>query len=290
LIEQKKDIEDKNFELERQRDSIEEQNINIQRINKNITGSINYASRIQQAVLPKTGIYRKFLKDIFVYFRPKEIVSGDFYWFSRNEEQNKVFLAAVDCTGHGVPGSFMSLIGISFLNQIVNAQRITEPDLILDKLHENIRTSLNQARNQSRDGMDISLCVIDYNNKVVEFAGARHPMIYIVKDELFQLKADNMDIGGIQKEEERKFTKQTVPLEEEMSIYLFTDGFQDQFGGKDRQKFMRKNFKDLLFSIHKSDMIIQYQVIDETFENWTNQEDGSKIEQVDDVLIVGFRV
>jgi serine phosphatase RsbU (regulator of sigma subunit) len=290
LVAQKKDIEDKNFELERQKDSIEEKNIRIQRINKNITGSINYASRIQQAMLPKTGYYRQFVKDIFVYFRPKEIVSGDFYWFARNAEQNKVFLAAVDCTGHGVPGAFMSLIGISFLNQIVNAQKLTEPDLILNRLHEYIRASLNQARNQSRDGMDIALCAVDYNNKVVEYAGARNPLIYIVNNEVFQLKADGMDIGGIQKESERRFTKQTFPLEDDMTLYLFTDGYQDQFGGRDKQKFMRKNFKDLLFNIHQSDMIIQYQRLDETIENWISQEDGSKLEQVDDILVVGVKI
>jgi serine phosphatase RsbU (regulator of sigma subunit) len=290
LLHQKKDIEEKNFELERQKESIEEKNIRIQRINKNITGSINYASRIQQAVLPKTGLYRKYLKDIFVYFRPKEIVSGDFYWFSYNEQENKVFIAAADCTGHGVPGSFMSIIGIFYLNQIVKNQNITSPDLILNHLHENIRLSLNQARNQSRDGLDIALCVVDYNNKVIEFAGARNPLIYIVNDELFHIKADNMDIGGIQKESERRFTKQTFELQENMSIYLFSDGFQDQFGGNDKQKYMRKNFKDLLFKMHKSDMIIQYQMLHEAFESWVTMEDGSKLEQVDDVLVVGVKL
>jgi serine phosphatase RsbU (regulator of sigma subunit) len=290
LVSQKKDIEEKNFELERQKDSIEEKNIRIQRINKNITGSINYASRIQQAVLPKTGFYRKYLDDIFVYFRPKEIVSGDFYWFSRSEAENKVFIAAADCTGHGVPGAFMSLIGITFLNQIVNAEHITEPDLILNKLHQNIRSSLNQARNQSRDGMDIAICAIDYNKNIIEFAGARNPLIYIVNNQLYQLKADNMDIGGIQKESERRFNKQTITLEKGMLLYLFTDGFQDQFGGTEKQKYMRKNFKDLLLKIHQSDMIIQYQLLDEAYEAWITQEDSSKLEQIDDVLVVGVRV
>jgi serine phosphatase RsbU (regulator of sigma subunit) len=290
LVQQKKDIEEKNFELERQKESIEEKNNSIERINKNITGSINYASRIQQAVLPKTGLYRKYLKDIFVYFRPKEIVSGDFYWFSYNEPENKVFLAAADCTGHGVPGSFMSIIGIFYLNQIVNNQKITSPDLILNMLHENVRSSLNQARNQSRDGMDIAFCVIDYNNKVIEFAGARNPLVYVVNDELFQLKGDSFDIGGIQKEEERRFTKQTIPLENDMSLYLYTDGYQDQFGGKDKQKFMRKNFRELLLKMHQSDMIIQYQMLDESFESWISQLDGSKMEQLDDVLVVGIKI
>ncbi len=290
LIHQKKDIEDKNFELERQKDAIEENNIKIQRINNNITGSINYASRIQQAMLPKPDIYRKFFKDAFIMFKPRELVSGDFYWFSRNEQLQRVFIAAVDCTGHGVPGAFMSLIGNTYLNQIVNAHHITDADLILNKLHENIRSSLHQAKNQSRDGMDIALCVIDYKNRVIEFAGARNPMIYIKNNELFQLKGDNMDIGGIQREQERRFTKQTIPLEEGMQLYLFSDGYQDQFGGKDRQKFMRKNFKELLFKIHQSDMMIQMQILEENFNSWITQPDGSKLDQIDDVLVIGFKI
>ena len=290
LTKQKKDIEEKNFELERQKDAIEEKNVRIQRINKNITGSINYASRIQQAMLPKPSTYLKYLKDVFVYFRPREVVSGDFYWFSRDEEQNKVFVAAVDCTGHGVPGAFMSLIGNTYLNQIVNAHNITEADLILNRLHENIRTSLNQAKNQSRDGMDIALCVFDYNKRVIEFAGARNPLIYIKNNELFQLKGDNMDIGGIQREKERRFTKQTIPLEENMQVYLFSDGFQDQFGGTEKNKYMRKNFKELLLKIHKSDMMIQMQLLEESFENWITMEDGSQLDQIDDVLVIGLKL
>ncbi len=290
LIHQKKDIEDKNSELERQKDAIEEKNTRIQLINRNITGSINYASRIQQAMLPKPDIYRKYFKDAFILFKPREVVSGDFYWFSRNEELQRVFIAAVDCTGHGVPGAFMSLIGNTYLNQIVNAHHITDADLILNKLHENIRSSLHQAKNQSRDGMDIALCIIDYKNKVIEFAGARNPMIYIKNNELFQLKGDNIDIGGIQREKERRFTKQTIPLETGMQLYLFSDGYQDQFGGKDKQKFMRKNFKELLFKIHQSDMMIQMQILEETFDSWITQPDGSKIDQIDDVLVIGFKL
>jgi len=290
LVHQKKDIEDKNFELERQKDAIEENNIKIQRINNNITGSINYASRIQQAMLPKPSIYRKYFKDAFILFKPRELVSGDFYWFTRDENLQRVFVAAVDCTGHGVPGAFMSLIGNTYLNQIVNAHHITDADLILNKLHENIRSSLHQAKNQSRDGMDIALCIIDYKNNVIEFAGARNPMIYIKNNELFQLKGDNMDIGGLQREQERRFTKQTIPLEKGMQIYLFSDGYQDQFGGKDKQKFMRKNFKELLYKIHHSDMMIQMQILEENFNDWITLPDGSKIEQIDDVMVIGLKI
>lgn len=290
LTKRQKEIENKNLELERQKKAIEEKNERIQRINRNITGSINYASRIQKAMLPKPGIYLKYIKDVFVYFRPREVVSGDFYWFSRDEESNKVFVAAVDCTGHGVPGAFMSLIGNTYLNQIVNAHKIHEADLILNQLNQNIRTSLNQDKNRSRDGMDIALCVIDYKNEVIEFAGARNPLIYIKNNELFQLKGDNMDIGGMQREKERKFTKQTIPLEKGMQVYLFSDGFQDQFGGDKKHKYMRKNFKDLLFKIHSSNMLIQMQILEETFDKWITQNDGTRLEQIDDVLVIGLKI
>ncbi len=290
LVEQKKDIEQKNHELERQKDAIEDKNIRIQKINNHITSSIYYASRIQQAMLPKPNIYRKYFEDAFIIFKPRELVSGDFYWFSRDEALNRVFIAAVDCTGHGVPGAFMSLIGNTYLNQIVNAHHITDADIILNKLHENIRSSLHQEKNQSRDGMDIALCVIDYKNNIIEFAGARNPLIYIKENELHLLKGDNMDIGGVQRETERRFNKQTIPLEKGVQLYLFTDGFQDQFGGKDRTKFMRKNFKDLLLKVHSFDMKIQMQLIDEQFENWITQSDGTRMEQIDDVMVIGVKI
>ncbi|MFN8257734.1 MAG: tetratricopeptide repeat protein [Bacteroidales bacterium] len=290
LTTQKKDIEEKNHVLEEQKAAIEEINNKIQKINNNITSSINYASRIQQAMLPKPGIYRKYFKDAFVLFKPREVVSGDFYWFTRDEESQRVFIAAVDCTGHGVPGAFMSLIGNTYLNQIVNAHHITDADIILNKLHENIRSSLHQAKNQSRDGMDIALCIIDYKNNIIEFAGARNPLVYIKNNEIFQLRGDNMDIGGIQRETERRFTKQTISLEKGMQLYLFSDGFQDQFGGPDRQKFMRKNFKELLYKVHTYDMMIQMQLIEENFEKWTTMPDGTKLEQIDDILIIGIKI
>jgi len=289
LVEQKKDIEDKNAELFQQQKAIVEQNKKIQKINKNITGSINYASRIQKAMLPKPEIFNEFFRDAFVFFQPREQVSGDFYWISKNEEEEKVIVAVVDCTGHGVPGAFMSLIGNSYLNQIVNHQKITAPDLILNLLHINIRVSLNQDKNESRDGMDMSLCVIDYKNKVIEFAGARHPIFYIKNDELFQIRGDNMDIGGVQREKERRFTKQIIPIEKDLILYMFSDGFQDQFGGPKREKFMRKRFKDYLMEIYQLPMNEQRYRLEQRFEEWRKCGDGTICDQIDDVLVVGFK-
>jgi serine phosphatase RsbU (regulator of sigma subunit) len=292
LTEQKKDIEDKNAELYQQQLAIIEQNKKIQKINKNITGSINYASRIQKAMLPKPDIFNEFFKDAFVFFKPREQVSGDFYWISKNEEEEKVIIAVVDCTGHGVPGAFMSLIGNSYLNQIINHQRITAPDMILNLLHINIRISLNQDKNESRDGMDLALCVFDYKNNTIEFAGARHPIFYIVNNELIQVKGDSMDIGGVQRESERRFSKQIIPIQKDMVLYMFSDGFQDQFGGPKREKFMRKRFKDFLMEIHHLPMNEQRYRLEQKFDEWRNCGDGTNTlcDQIDDVLVVGFKL
>ena len=292
LVEQKKDIELKNEELYQQQQAIIEQNKKIQKINKNITGSINYASRIQKAMLPKPDIFNEFFKDAFVFFKPREQVSGDFYWVSKNDEEEKLIIAVADCTGHGVPGAFMSLIGNSYLNQIVNHQRITAPDLILNLLHINIRLSLNQDKNESRDGMDIALCVFDYKKKIIEFAGARHPIFYIVNNELVQVRGDSMDIGGVQREKERRFGKQSIPFQDNMILYMFSDGFQDQFGGPKREKFMRKRFKDFLLEIHDLPMNEQRYQLEKKFDEWRNCGDGkgTLCDQIDDVLVVGLKL
>ncbi len=292
LIQQKKDIEDKNVELEIQQKAIIEQNEKIQKINEKITGSISYASRIQKAMLPKPEAFNDYFKESFVFFKPREKVSGDFYWLSKSDEEEKVIVAAVDCTGHGVPGALMSMIGNSYLDQIVNNQLITAPDMILNLLHINVRLSLNQEKNQVHDGMDITICAIDYKNSIIEFAGARNSIYYIVNDELTQIRGDVMDIGGVQREKERKFSKQIIPFQKDMVLYMFSDGYQDQFGGKSRQKYMRKQFKDYLLKIHKLPMDEQYYLLDQNFEEWRDYGDGSgnKCDQIDDVLVIGLKL
>ena len=269
-----------------------EQKAKIERINKNITGSISYASRIQQAMLPKPEMFSEYFKDAFVYFNPKEEVSGDFYWITKKEEENKIVVAAVDCTGHGVPGAFMSMIGNSYLNQIVNHQNVIDADEILNLLHKNIRTELNQDKTQSRDGMDMALCVIDYKNKTLEYAGARNPIFIIENNELIQHRADKMDIGGIQREKERHFTKKVIPFNDNTQLYMFSDGYQDQFGGKTKQKFMRKRFKDLILENSKLSMKEQKQKLAYTYEKWRDNGEGTntKLDQIDDVLVIGLKL
>ena len=268
------------------------QKAKIEKINKDIKGSISYASRIQQAMLPKTELFSEYFKDAFVYFNPKEEVSGDFYWITRKEDAHKIVVTAVDCTGHGVPGAFMSMIGNSYLNQIVNHEEILDADEILNLLHKNIRTELNQDKTQSRDGMDLALCVIDYKNKTIEYAGARNPIFIIENNELVQYRADKMDIGGIQREKERSFTKKTIPYNSDTQLYMFSDGYQDQFGGKTKQKFMRKRFKDLLLENNKLSMKEQKQKLAHTYEKWRDngENTNTKLNQIDDVLVIGLKL
>lgn len=256
----------------------------IEKKNEDITASINYASRIQEAMLPSIERMKMVIPNLFVSFKPKDIVSGDFYWFA--EKDGKIIISAIDCTGHGVPGAFMSMVGDANLNQIINLDAITRPDIILNKLHLRVRQALKQAETLNRDGMDMAICVIDRYRKIIEIAGAKNPVIYVQNNEVIQLKTDRHPIGGEQKEDQRIFSKQTISLETPATIYLFSDGFQDQFGGPENKKFMIKNLRELLFEIHQKPFDEQKEILDKTFEDWK----GDDYKQTDDMLIVGFRV
>ncbi len=268
------------------------QKAKIEKINKDIKGSISYASRIQKAMLPKTDVFSEYFKDAFVYFNPREEVSGDFYWITKNEEKQKIIVTAVDCTGHGVPGAFMSMIGNSYLNQIVKHEEVINANEILNRLHKNIRTELNQDKTQSRDGMDLALCVIDLKNKTIEYAGARNPIFIIENNKLTQYRGDKMDIGGIQREKERQFTKKTIHYNDNAQLYMFSDGFQDQFGGKNKQKYMRKRFKDLLLENSNLSMKEQKENLLKTYNDWRDNGEGTntKLFQIDDVLVIGIKL
>ncbi len=276
---------EKNEEIIRQNEEIGLQKNLIEKKNHNITASITYAKRIQEAMLPKNEQIRQYLPDFFVFFRPRDIVSGDFYFVEKVD--NTVVVAVADCTGHGVPGAFMSLIGNDLLNEIVSLNRTVEPDQILYQLHRRIRQALRQAQNEVRDGMDIALCSINLLEAQIQFAGAKNPLVLVKKAHLEHYKGSRMPIGGFQKEEERFFEKQIIHLEKgvETMLYLFTDGFQDQFGGENKQKFMLKNFKNLLLNIHTLPLEKQESALLNAFENWKNQND-----QIDDMLVFGIRV
>ncbi len=266
---------------------IESQSKELRKKNEDIVSSINYASRIQKATLPKIEDIRKVLPESFVLYKPRDIVSGDFYWFT--EQQGKIFLAAVDCTGHGVPGAFMSLIGTNILNEIVNVRKIVEADEILLELHKGIQNALKQEETKTRDGMDLALCVIDQKTKILKFAGAKNPMICIQGNHLREIKGTNKPIGGLWRGANEDFEKRFVNLGEETVFYLFSDGFQDQFGGTAGRKFMKKNLKELLLEIHHLDMDEQQRILEKTIEEWMQAEDY-QYKQIDDIMILGVRI
>ncbi len=263
-------------------------NIILKEQNQKITDSINYAKHIQQSILPQETEIKKLLPDSFIYYQPRDIVSGDFYWCS--EIEGKIIIAAVDCTGHGVPGAFMSLIGNTLLNEIINEQHILRPSSILMQLHLGIINSLHQNADErnSQDGMEMSLCVIDITKDIIEFAGAMNP-IYIVKDNLLtSIKPDIQAIGGInsaaRKHRKVEFTDQQIPIRKGMSIYLFTDGYMDQFGGPNNKKFNTTMFKKLLLDIQLQDMDHQKQAIEDAIVKWKGD-----YKQIDDMLVMGVK-
>lgn len=256
--------------------------IEIEEKNKDIHDSIVYAKRIQEAILPAKELKHKLFPNAFVLYQPRDIVSGDFYWFT--EKNGKRLIAAVDCTGHGVPGAFMSLIGSTILNEIVNVQGITKPSLILNKLRDQIIFSLKQSDGNNKDGMDISLLCFDDERKTVEFAGANNPLWIIRNNECIEIKADKQPVG-FSGTELKDFTNHFIQTLEGDNLFLFSDGFADQFGGLKGKKYKYSNFKALLISLYNNDPLKQEEMILNEFLNWKGT-----LEQVDDVLIIGVKV
>ncbi len=298
LVEKNDEINKQKEEIQSQRDKLEDANISmtqqkneLQATNEKITASINYASRIQRAMLPKMAEIRTELPDSFVMLSPKEAVSGDFLWYgvTFDEEGNKkVIITAIDCTGHGVPGAFMSMIGDAYLNQIIYEQKITSPDIILQELHKGIRTALQQDRSENTDGMDIALLVIDPVGKYLEYAGAKNPLVYIQNNEMSIIKGEIFSIGGLVKEGERIFEKHRVDIQEKTWIYIYTDGFQDQFGSSTQirnRKYMAKRFRDFLFTIHQLPLNEQAVALAVELDDWRGD-----YPQMDDVLVIGFKI
>ena len=249
-----------------------------------ITDSIHYALRIQNATLPNLNDIFSELENSFVLYKPKDIVSGDFYWF--NKKRNLVFIAAMDCTGHGVPGAFMSIIGSERLNDAV--QNEDNPGKILSHLNVGIKTSLHQSENLEfiRDGMDIALCSIDLNTKILNYAGANRPIWIIRKNALVidVIKGTKNAIGGLT-ESLQYFETHTIQLNEGDAIYIFTDGYADQDGGEKGKKLMTKKFREVLLEIKEASMNEQRAYLSSYFEKWK----GDK-EQLDDVLVIGIRL
>lgn len=284
LAESKKHIEEINLDLEKKNAEISDQKEVIEQKNKSITDSILYASRIQSAVLLPASLMNDWGIENFILFMPKDIVSGDFYWGSRRK--GKLVIAAADCTGHGVPGAFMSMLGNAFLNEIVNTTAEPDAAVILNALRDEVIRALKQkgVTGEARDGMDIALCVIDPETLTGTFAGANNPM-YLVRDrELIKIPADRMPIG-IHVVAEKPFTSQSFALKKGDNVYLFTDGYADQFGGPAGKKFMYKPFQELLVSVSDKSPAEQQEILTKTFTEWQGEN-----EQVDDVLVMGFRI
>ncbi len=260
------------------------QNLILEHKNSQITDSIKYAKHIQNAILPSVSVFKKYLKESFVFYKPKDIVAGDFYWFEKQQD-GLILFAAADSTGHGVPGAMVSVICTNALNQAVKEHGLKDPGQILDKVRELVIECFQKSERDVKDGMDISLCSIDLNDRTVKWAGANNPL-WIIKnnsDEVMIVKPDKQSVAITEKP--LPFTTHTVMLDEGDCFYLFTDGYVDQFGGESAKKFMQKRLKELLLRIYKKPMELQKKLIHDNLLTWMGN-----LEQVDDICFVGIKL
>ncbi len=283
LTEKNAQILFQNEAIQQKSEEIRQQNEEISKQHKEIVDSINYAKRIQQAILPTEHILSEMISEHFVFFKPRDIVSGDFYW--AKQIKNYTICAVADCTGHGVPGAFMSMLGTSFLNEIVTSRSMDSSGEILDKLRNKVKKSLNQtgADGEQKDGMDISFVIIDNETYELDFAGAYNSLYILRNNKIYTLNADRQPIGIFIKE--IPFTSRKFKLEKGDCIYALTDGYIDQFGGTDGSKFKIKRFKDLLLQIYTKPMSEQIEILDSIFTEWKQNMD-----QIDDVLVFAVKM
>jgi len=268
-----------NLILEKQKQEIEQQNALI-------TDSIDYAKNIQELILPDQNKIQHIFPDSFILYKPKSVVSGDFYWM--NKVGDKLICAVTDCTGHGVPGAFMSLLGSNMLENVVNKRNVVQPSKILDALNKEVvsRMATQENIDDIKHGMDIAVISIDTTTNQLQYSGAHNP-IYIVRgSELIEIKADKMTIGFDNKQNSIVYTNQTAELKKGDMIYLFTDGFPDQIGGPKRKKFFYSPFRSLLSSVSALDPAAQLKKINDAHVEWLN---GGQFEQTDDILVMGIR-
>ena len=267
---------------------LEKSNIIIKKRNKDITDSIRYARKIQKTILPDQKHVNKHFPNSFVLYLPKDIVSGDFYYY-RHFQMNgssKHIIAAIDCTGHGVPGAFLSLLGNNLMNSIVGENPNRPANQILMELNKRLIDSFKRfSEERSTDGMDVALCVVDEAASKISFSGAFRPLFYIQNEELKVINGDKHPVGGDHYEYERKYTLHEIDCAKDDVFYIFSDGYVDQFGGANQKKFMTKNFKNLLLSVHKESLEEQFTTLKKAINDWKQDE-----EQVDDITVVGFRV
>ncbi|MAY84918.1 MAG: hypothetical protein CMP59_12375 [Flavobacteriales bacterium] len=283
ILEEK--VRQRTAEVVAQKEEIEEQRTQIEEYFVQVTDSIKYAKRIQEAILPPDGYVQKLLPDSFILYRPKDIVSGDFYWMA--ETADKVFFAAVDCTGHGVPGAFMSIVGYNQLKQAIATTAGSSPADILNQLNRGVTETLRQSDvdSTSRDGMDIAICALNKNSKELEYAGAFNPLYLLREGELIQYKADKFPIGSYLDNKKKTFTNNKIKLKKGDQVYIFSDGYADQFGGPRGKKFMYRRFRELLIENEHEKPSQQKNKLLDSLYNWMRDE-----EQVDDILVMGVRV
>lgn len=299
LLKEKHVLEEK---VKERTEEVVQKSAEIEQKNKDIIDSITYAKRIQDSILPSDELFVKELNQTFVLFNPKDIVSGDFYWLYAKD--NKILFAAVDCTGHGVPGAFMSIVGYNLLDKIVGEEGILEPSEILNRLNKGVENTFKKEneKNSIKDGMDITLCAFDKTTQILEYAGAYNPLYIVSKNQLealnetiepdcsenglnlFEIKADRFPIGSFS-ENAQTYTNHQFKLNHGDTIYLFSDGFADQFGGPQGKKFRYKQFKQLLLAIYDKPMEEQHAILQQTFNQWKGN-----IEQIDDVIVIGSRL
>jgi len=271
-------VKERTVQIEKQKEEIEDQK-------KHIMDSIHYARRIQNAILPSFSLISSHLKNYFVLYLPKDIVSGDFYWV--HEVDGLIMVAAVDCTGHGVPGAFMSIVGFNQLNYAVSVKQARSASLILDELNQGVITTLNENRTDTsiKDGMDMALCIFDLPARKAEFAGANNSLCQIRDQKLIKYKADRFPIGVFEGQKPQLFTNNIVDLKDGDCIYLFSDGYADQFGGPENKKFMSKRFEELLVEISAKPIEVQKEMLISRLVAWKGNND-----QVDDILVIGIKI
>ncbi|MGB0369451.1 MAG: SpoIIE family protein phosphatase [Flavobacteriales bacterium] len=278
-------IRQANIQITRQKQKIESQKDVIEVKNKAMLDSINYASNIQSATLPSEEEWFRLLPDSFVLYKPKDIVSGDFYWLGNNDKGD-VFFSAIDCTGHGVPGALMSIVGYNGLNQAINEQHLDEPAQILNYLSKSVSQSLRKSERDDhvKDGMDISFCKINYKKMQIEFSGALNPVLIVRNGEQLLTKGDRISVGNLDSDE-RSFTNHVIDLLPGDCVYIYSDGYADQFGGPAGKKMKTAVMRNHLVEVSKLPMADQHTALNKRLADWQGA-----LNQVDDICVIGVKV
>ncbi|MCX6333794.1 MAG: SpoIIE family protein phosphatase [Bacteroidia bacterium] len=270
-------------EKEQALDQIEKQKFELETRDKNLTDSLIYAQRIQEALLPSEEYFRRYFNASFIFFKPKDIVSGDFYWIG--EKKDKIFVVAADCTGHGVPGALMSMIGLEIIDKAINEDNIESPAVILDVMNRGLEKTFSREKNLGtiiRDGMDIGLCMIDRKKRKIVYSGAFFPLYLIRDNTLTEIKGDKIIIG--MNPERLEYASHEIDLMEDDIVYIFSDGYVDQFGGDENKKFMYRRFRYLLTRIHTFAVEDQKSILEDNIKSWMA---GNP--QLDDMMVLGFK-